>query len=196
MRTSKPIASISFNSEPYLKGILDDMISNHVLSFYVYIKHNAEPDENADDVLGKDHIHVYMEPSHMTSTDEFRELFKEPDPHHDKPLGILPCRIVKNWADWYLYALHDPVYLAAKGKTRLNKYKREDFVTSDPDYLQQLIADIDWRSINIYQTMADYITKDKVFAEFMVSETVPVNIVHQFKKAYEVLREFYAEMDK
>lgn len=45
MRTSKPISTISYNTLPFLKEKLDDLVNNQVLEFYFFIWHHAEDDE-------------------------------------------------------------------------------------------------------------------------------------------------------
>lgn len=39
MQTCKPISTISYNSLPFLRSVLDNLIRLHVIDFYMYIHH-------------------------------------------------------------------------------------------------------------------------------------------------------------
>lgn len=101
--TAKPISTISYNTEPYLKKVLTGLISACKLEMAYYIRHEGESGD-------KDHFHVYMMPAKRVDTVELREAFVEPDPSNELPLGVLPCKGSKV-SDWLLYAVHDKRYL-------------------------------------------------------------------------------------
>ena len=42
MQTSKPMSTISYNSEKFLKSQLDYLLRSHVIDYYMYIKHIGE----------------------------------------------------------------------------------------------------------------------------------------------------------
>ena len=42
MITSRWLSTITWNSVPYLKQLLDDMLDRNVISFYYFIKHFKE----------------------------------------------------------------------------------------------------------------------------------------------------------
>lgn len=110
MRTTKPIATISFNSPAFLKLKLEELTKAGKISFWAFIPHKPEDDEAGT----KEHNHLYAEPSKMMQTDDLKAELLEFDPEHpDKPKGCLPFRTSK-FADWYLYGLHDKRYLASK----------------------------------------------------------------------------------
>ena len=75
MKTSKPVSTISFNSEAYLRGKLRELTAAGVLEFWAYIRHDPEPDEVGDEAGGKQHFHVYMEPAKMIQTTDLRAAF-------------------------------------------------------------------------------------------------------------------------
>lgn len=133
MKTTKPIATITYNSVAYLYGVLKRLEKDEILTFWCFIQHEAEEDEN------KAHIHLYMEPNKQVDLLWLRKQFLEPDPKHPKqPLGALPIHTSK-WVDWYWYGLHDRAYLASKGQTRKYHYDEACMVNNDPDYFAELV---------------------------------------------------------
>lgn len=186
MKTSKPISTISFNTEPFLKGKLRELEKAGIIEFWSYIRHDPEPDEMGDEAGGKVHFHVYMEPAKMIQTTEIRASFKEPDPTNTKPLG---CLLVEksNFDNWYLYALHDADYLASKGQSRVFAYEAEQVRTSDEDDLHSKIARIDVGSITPYITMARYQREGKEFREYVLGEQVGVRDITSYQKAWMML---------
>lgn len=129
MATQKPISTISYNSEAFLKEHLDEWVKAHIIQAYQYIKHIGEDGD-------KDHIHVRLEPNKKLDPMDLTEKLKEYTRDHVKPLGCRPWRFSKE-EDWYLYVVHDPDYLALKygGGEKGEKlpYDWRDIQTSD-DY--------------------------------------------------------------
>lgn len=137
MATSKPISSISYNTEEYLKNKLQKFVEAGVASFWAYIRHNGEEKQD-DEAMGKDHWHVLIIPNKCVDLMEVRKEFNEffpNDPQH--PLKCLPFRTSKT-DDWVLYGLHDPDYLALKGMEKSYVYDVVDFVSSDADMMHML----------------------------------------------------------
>ena len=150
MNTSKPISTISYNSENFLLSRLCEY--GKLLSFWAAIRHTGEDDEGG----AKDHWHIYAEPSKRFQTDSLH--FSEPDPlHPDKPLRCMSWRS-SAFADWYLYVLHDPSYLCSKGLIRKYHYKHSDFVTSSDDELNMLAKSINRLKVSPYLDMLDAIS--------------------------------------
>lgn len=106
MATQKPISTISYNTKGFLEKVLKDLYDAHIMQNYTYIWHKGEDGD-------KDHFHVRLEPNKRIDPMEIRELFKEPDPDHEKPLGCRPFRPSVE-EDWVLYVVHDPDYLKLK----------------------------------------------------------------------------------
>lgn len=109
MATSKPISTISYNTEEFLKLKLDELFELHIIQAYQYICHKGEDGD-------KDHIHLRIEPNKridpMDLTAELTEYVKG----EDKP------RLCRTWRpskeeDWFLYAVHDKDYLRLKYKS-------------------------------------------------------------------------------
>lgn len=130
MGTKKPISTISYNKEEFLKEHLESLYNQHIIQSYMYIKHKGEDGD-------KDHIHLRIEPNKIIDPMDLQQLLKEYDPKKpDKPLMCRPFRPSKE-EDWILYAVHDKEYLRLKygGGEKGEKipYKWEDVVTPD-DY--------------------------------------------------------------
>lgn len=71
MRTSKPIATISYNSADFLKLRLNDLIKSKKICDWMFIQHTAEADEK------KDHIHLWIKPNTLLDTMDLQEHFLE-----------------------------------------------------------------------------------------------------------------------
>lgn len=134
MQTSKPISTISYNSESYLKYTLDYLLKSHVIDFYCYIFHLGENDGFGE--KEKDHYHLFLIPNHRINTSLLDEQFLEIDPNHEKPLRCITWQTSKS-DDWILYVLHDPDYLATKFESREIQYRYTDLVGSDDEDLRR-----------------------------------------------------------
>lgn len=109
MATQKPISTISYNSEAFLREQLEVWYSNHIIQAYQYICHKGEDGD-------KDHIHLRIEPNRKLDPMDLSEKLREFDPKHPtKPLCVRPWRPSKE-EDWYLYVVHDADYLKLKYK--------------------------------------------------------------------------------
>lgn len=189
MQTRKPVATISFNSHDYLTGRLQELTQNGVLEFWAVIEHQPEPDEVNDEAGHKTHFHVYMEPAKQVQTTALRDQFKEPDPVFGKPKGCLQI-VSSRFDDWYLYALHEPAYLASKKQARVYVYDATQVVSSDAGDLQQKVAAIDLSGRDTYLTMWQYQAAGRTFAEYMIAERIAVRDVAAFNKAWNVMASF------
>lgn len=106
MATQKPISTISYNTEPFLKEKLDIWLNAHIIQAYQYICHKGEDGD-------KDHIHLRIEPNKKLDPMDLMEQLREYQIGKDKPLGCRPFRPSKE-EDWILYAVHDAQYLNLK----------------------------------------------------------------------------------
>ena len=71
MQTCKPISTISYNSEEFLKSVLDNLVRTHVIDFYMYIKHIGEIDLFGEQE--KDHIHLFLIPNKRINTADLEQ---------------------------------------------------------------------------------------------------------------------------
>lgn len=127
MRTSKPIATISYNSPEFLFQRLGELVKNHKISDWMFIHHEAEKDE------AKDHFHLYLEPNTLLDTMDLQEFFQEFDfTHPTKPLKCINF-VSSKIDDWILYGQHYAPYLASKGESREYHYAKSDFWYLDED---------------------------------------------------------------
>lgn len=183
MRTTKPIATIAFNSPSFLKLKLNELLKAGRISFWAFIVHKPEDDEGGK----KAHCHLYIEPSKMLQTDDLRAELKEFDPEHpDKPRGCITFKGSK-FDPWYLYALHDKRYLASKGQSRRFHYQHEDIVTSDEDDLLCKARSIDLVSLSPYADMEDAQRQGFTFSEYFRRGTIPLPQVGLFERAWNLL---------
>lgn len=106
MATQKPISTISYNTESFLKEKLDIWLKAHIIQTYMYICHKGEDGD-------KDHIHLRIEPNKKLDPMDLKESLKEYPLGKDKPLVCRPWRPSKE-EDWFLYVVHDPDYLKIK----------------------------------------------------------------------------------
>lgn len=180
MKTTKPIATISYNSKEFLQHTLQSLVKAKKVSFWAFIPHKAEDDEK------KDHFHVYVEPACSVQTLDLEAQFIEFVAGSDKPLKTISFRSSK-FADWFLYAIHDEAYLLTKNETRRFHYSQSDIVTSDLDDLEFLVKQIDRFALSPYGTMVDAIKNGVSMQEFFRRGLVNMNQVSNFIKAWEFL---------
>lgn len=183
MRTTKPIATISFNTTDYLSYKLNELLKNGKLSFWAFIQHKPEDDEGGK----KYHHHVYVEPAKMLQTDDLKKELNEFDSTNPtKPKGCITWNSSK-FADWYLYALHDSKYLAMKGQSRKFQYSATDMLSSDLDDLTFKVRSIDLIALSPFSAMEDAIDQGLTFQEYFRRGTTPIPLVSQYQKAWEML---------
>ena len=106
MATQKPISTISYNTEPFLREKLETWYKAHIIQSYMYICHKGEDGD-------KDHIHLRIEPNKKIDPMDLQEDLREYQIGKEKPLGCRPFRPSKE-EDWFLYVVHDVEYLKLK----------------------------------------------------------------------------------
>ena len=93
MATQKPISTISYNTELFLKEKLDTWYEAHIIQSYQYICHKGEDGD-------KDHIHVRIEPNKRVDPMDLQVQLREFQIGKEKPLGCRPFRPSKE-EDWF-----------------------------------------------------------------------------------------------
>lgn len=130
MKTSKPLSTISYNTEKFLVAKLNDLVKSKSIVCWFAVLHKPEDDEK------KEHWHLYVEPHTSISTidldEEFIQFVKG---CKKKPLKCIDWHPSK-FDEWYLYALHDIDYLASKMLVKKYHYNVDDFLASDRDLLE------------------------------------------------------------
>lgn len=123
--TTKPIATISYNTKEFLVDKLSIMRSKHRILSWFMIKHNPDQDDK------KEHWHVRIVPNGKIDLADLFDEFIEYVPGED-----LPRRTI-NWVnsscepEAILYFLHHEKYLRYKKMERNIHYIFDDFICSD-----------------------------------------------------------------
>lgn len=184
MKTRLPFSTISFNTPEYLSTKLSELRNAKILSEWFYIVHKPEDDEAGK----REHMHVYMIPSKGIQTDDIRAELKEYDPANpDKPRATLQFKSSK-FGNWYLYAIHDPEYLASKGESRKYHYQQEDIVASDPDVLHELVYEIDiLAELGQFKGMKDAKKHGLTFQQYFNQGKIPPQQIRAMQLAWELI---------
>lgn len=192
MRTSKPISTISYNSLPFLKSKLDELVTNHKICDYMYISHHAEADEK------KDHIHLWIKPNTLLDTMDIQSFLHELDPNNPtKPLKCIDFRLTHDTDEWILYCQHFAPYLASKGEAREYHYKKEDFFFHDEDTFDDLYLHAfkgsKWAQNNqILQQLTSGLLSP---VDLINNGTVPLNMATQLN-SYKYMQTHYNVTDR
>lgn len=191
MRTSKPISTISYNSVPFLKSKLDELVRNHRISNWLFIQHHAEVDEK------KDHIHLWIKPNTLLDSMDIQQFFEEYDPlRPDKPLGCIDF-VSSQVDDFILYGLHLEAYLKSKFESREYHYLPSDFVYCDEDSFEDLLNHAlrgsDWAKRN---QLLQMLGSDNVSpVDLIMSGAVGLNMAPSLN-ALEKLKENHGYLDR
>lgn len=138
MNSRLPMATISYNSVDFLFTKLEELRKAHIISFWAFICHFKEEDEE------KDHIHLLVKPNRTLDSMSLQEALEEPDFNHPDlpPLGCMDFWASKcdngNPDDWILYCSHYPPYLATKMESRVYAYDKGDFYCSDYNTFREM----------------------------------------------------------
>lgn len=191
MITRTSIATISYNSVPFLVHTLDDLIASGVIEFYAFVDHLPESDET------KSHKHLFIVPSSNVDTFSLQNQLKEVDLEHPDlpPLGCIMFRHSK-FADWFMYCQHDRDYLSMRGEVKEFIYSKDDFIVSDRDYFNELIHTSDFSKFKIFQKLRDAVSADVSFKELVSNGFVPVPQIVQFRMAYNIMKYGIANYDE
>lgn len=106
MATQKPISTISYNTEAFLREKLETWKKAHIIQAYMYICHKGEDGD-------KNHIHLRIEPNKKLDPMDLQEELVEYQIGQEKPLRCRPFR-PSSEEDWVLYVVHDKQYLDLK----------------------------------------------------------------------------------
>lgn len=182
MRTSKPIATISYNTEEFLRKKIEYWKSSGIIEFGMWIRHDPEQDEK------KAHWHVFIKPAQLIQTMDLETDSMEIDPNcPEKPLKMIGFRPSKE-SDWVLYGIHDPTYLVEKGLEREIVYSLEDIQSTCDDTLKDIIAHIsDERNGKLEYRIIQCINKGLSWQEIVSSGLVPLRYMAGAKIMYQAI---------
>lgn len=191
MRTSKPIATISYNTLEFLVMKLEELIANHKISDYILINHFAEEDER------KNHIHLWLKPNTLLDTMDLQNFFTELDPTNPlKPLKCIDFR-QSQVDDFILYTQHYAPYLASKGEARAYHYTKDDFVFHDQDTFDDLynhaFKGSDWaKRFQILEAL----NRGQINpADLIINGTIPLNMASQLN-AFKYMQQKYGTTER
>lgn len=178
MKTSRPFSTISYNSKDFLISKLDELVRKRYISFYAFVEHYPEEDEK------KKHKHLLIIPNGQVDTDQITDILQELDLTNPlKPLGVMPWRNSK-WGDWYLYSCHDSAYLTSKGQTRGHHYQESDFISSNDDFMHELITTIDRTKYQKSQEFYEQVKKGVPFEVMLSKGQIPAPQFNQWLQMY------------
>lgn len=184
MRTSKPFATISYNSASYLSSTLDKLVEQNILDFWCFIEHLPEDDET------KKHKHLFCVPVSCFDCRTLIDYLQETDESNPtaKPLTCIIPRSSK-FDDWYQYSLHDVNYLASKGQARKYHYTVNDIIRSNDDYFNDLRYQINYSKINRMERIIAAVNNGETFESLLAMGQIPIQLINQYKSAYDMLRD-------
>lgn len=180
MRTSKPFGTISYNSDKFLTFTLNNLVESRVIDFWLFINHFPESDES------KKHKHLFIIPNGIFETDKLKDYLAELVPGFDKPLTCIFCKPSK-FTDFFLYSIHDEIYLASKGQSRVYHYSIDDFFTSDTDYFCELRHQMDISKLNRLQFLKEAASNGETFSSLVTRGMIPVQLINQYHVVYDLL---------
>lgn len=182
MRTSKPISTISYNSEEFIKQKIEYWRMLGIIEFGAWIKHKAENDEK------KDHFHILLRPAKLIQTMDLENDSLELDPlNPDKPLKMIGFRVSVE-ADWLLYCLHDKSYLAEKGLIRDFHYDITDISSTDNDTLTDIITNsLESRKGKIEWRIVECIDLGMSWGDIVRSGLIPIRFMGGAKIMYQAI---------
>lgn len=190
MKTIKPIATVSWNTEEFLVKQLNNLVNDHVVLFWFYVRHFAESDEK------KEHIHLYLEPDIRVDTNELRSNFEELpscDSSCKDIIRPLPFTVSK-FDTAYLYFTHNKLYLDSHGYSK-QFYNYTDVKTSDEYLLHEKIALIDYYKIEggrVNQVKQAFLSGVS-FEEMCDSGMIPIQQIKQYQLFYTMLVSKYSK---
>lgn len=198
MKTSKPISTISYNSERFLREKIYYWKECGIIEYGMWILH--QPDQDGD----KPHYHVYLQPSKLIQTDFLITDSIEIDPswkplenyadekekeRHEKK-RFLKMTIFKSsdTSNWILYALHDENYLLQKGLTRNHHYEPSDIITTcDETFYEMLSSAYDFRNNKLEFRIIEGVQEGKSWADMVKSGMIPIRQIAGARLLYMAL---------
>lgn len=182
MRTSKPVSTISYNSDEFLRKKIEYWKECGLIEFGMWIRHEPEEDEK------KSHCHVFLKPAKLIQTMDLENDSLELDPlNPDKPFKMVSFRVSKE-SDWVMYAIHDNAYLHEKGLERSHTYAFSDIETTCEDTLTDIISHLqDDRKGRLEYRISDCIARGMTWQQIITSGIVPLRQMAGAKIMYQAI---------
>lgn len=198
MKTSKPISTISYNSEQFLRERIWYLKKIGFIEYGMWIRH--EPDVDGK----KAHYHVYLQPAQLIQTEDLMNRFIELDStwkplddtasdeekkEHEKK-RYLKCNVFRSSSadDWIPYGIHDEAYLAEKGLTRNVHYDIKDIQSTCDDTLLEMVSSAyDKRNNKLEFRIVQAVNEGKSWAEIVRSGMIPIRHITGARLLYMAL---------
>ena len=190
MKTIKPVSTVTWNTDYFLINKLNELVDDHIILFWFYVKHCAESDEK------KEHIHLYIEPDSRIDTNDLRSQFEELPPKDSENKDIirpLPFTVSK-FDTAYLYFTHNKLYLDSHGYSK-QFYNYTDIVTSDEYLLHEKVALIDYYKLEGGKAnqVKQAVLCGVSFEDMCLSGMIPVQQIKQYQLFYTMLVSKYSK---
>lgn len=182
MKTSKPISTISYNTESFLREKIYYWQREGFIEYGMWILH--QPDVDGD----KAHYHVYLQPAKLIQTEYLVQNSCEFDPNYpEKPLKMNVFHSSK-FEDWILYGLHDEAYLAEKGLMRNVHYEVSDIeATCDNTLMEMLSRAFDMRNNKLEFRIIDAVRNGQNWQQMVSSGMIPLRHITGARLLYMAL---------
>lgn len=169
MKTSKPIATISYNTEKFLREKIYYWKKQGIIEYGMWILH--QPDVDGD----KAHYHVYLQPSKLIQTEDLINDSCELDPTNpEKPLKMTVFKSSET-NNWILYALHDEKYLTEKGLSRNIHYEANQIESTCEDtFYEMLSCAFDYRNNKLEFRIIEAINQGQSWTNIVSSGMIPI----------------------
>lgn len=146
MATSKPQASICYNTDRFLKKTLQGLIDNGILEWWFYIEHEPDTDDKVK------HNHLWVKPRKAIDMVSLEQCFYQYQKGKKEPLRCIGFEYSEP-KNAILYFLHDKDFLKVKKKTRNKHYRYAQIKTSDKLKLEyQYRCAVEWLHSELMQT--------------------------------------------
>lgn len=198
MKTSKPISTISYNTESFLRNKIYEWKRAGIISFGMWILH--QPDVDGD----KPHFHVYLQPAKHMQTDYLIDQSieidtnwkplesyadeKEKERHEKKQFLKMTVFKSSEPSNWILYGLHDENYLLEKGLSRNIHYNVSDIESTCDDTLMEMVScAFDFRNNKLEYRIIEAVKQNKSWQSIVASGMVPLRQISGARLLYMAL---------
>ena len=198
MKTSKPISTISYNTERFLREKIFYWKKQGKIEYGMWIEHKPDVDGK------KAHYHVYLQPAKLIQTEDLINDAIEIDPNwqpladgatdeekiqHEKKRYLKMNVFFSSKADdWILYGLHDEAYLREKNLMRNEHYEISDIqATCDDTLLQMISSAFDYRNNKLEFRIIDAVNNGQSWTDLVRSGMIPLRYMTGAKLLYQAL---------
>ena len=192
MRSGKSLSSIAYHRASVFATITNGLRKSGAIGPALWIPHKGEGGD-------KDHIHLLLLGGFKTYNTEGLGSLWGFDIEGDEKRSVSALwRTTKNTADWLLYCLHDPKYLALKGLERECAYDWADMRVTEGD--EGLLDELRREALDFGEGLGDKTTRrlvamakrDMTWKQVVLSGLVPMGQLSQAAKAWAYIAAEYS----